>query len=84
MGKTNPLNDEDLKEFVKLQASFADSDNSWTVDAASIDPTTYDLSTKNPNKAVEAAIRTPQEIIDEMIVLDVESAEILQSLREVA
>ncbi len=32
MGKTNPLNDDDLKEFVELQASFADSEKSWTVD----------------------------------------------------
>jgi len=84
MGKTNPLNDDDLKEFVKLQASFADSDNSWAVDATQIDQTTYDLSTKNPNKAEEAATRTPQEIIDEMIALDAETAEILQSLRAVA
>lgn len=82
MGKTNPLNDVDLKEFVKLQASFADSDNSWTVDAATIDPTTYDLSVKNPNKAEEAAIRTPQEIIDEMIALDAESANILNAIKE--
>ncbi len=84
LGKTNPLNDEDLKDFVKLQASFADSDNSWTVDATQIDPATYDLSTKNPNKAEEAAIRTPQEIIDEMIALDAETAEILTSLRAIA
>ena len=84
MGKTNPLNDNDMAEFVKLQASFADSDNSWTVDAATIDQTTYDLSTKNPTKAEEAAIRTPQEIMDEIIALDAESAEILKTLRAIA
>src|SRR5580698_4286503 len=33
LGKTNPLNDEDLKDFVALQAKFADSKNSWMVDA---------------------------------------------------
>src|SRR5437870_3355163 len=32
LGKTNPLNDDDLAEFVKLQKTFADSANSWTVD----------------------------------------------------
>ena len=31
LGKTNPLNDDDLKEFVELQATFADSDQSWSV-----------------------------------------------------
>lgn len=31
LSKTNPLNDDDLAEFVKLQASRADSAQSWTV-----------------------------------------------------
>ncbi len=31
MGKTNSLNDADLKEFVQLQASFAESEQSWSV-----------------------------------------------------
>ena len=33
LGKTNPLNDDDLAEFVKLQKTFADSPKSWSVDA---------------------------------------------------
>ena len=37
LGKTNPLNDDDLKDFVALQAKFKDSANSWTVDVKSID-----------------------------------------------
>ncbi|MDZ7662531.1 MAG: N-6 DNA methylase [Thiohalophilus sp.] len=37
LGKTNPLNDSDLKEFVELQASFADSEESWTVNIEDID-----------------------------------------------
>ena len=32
LGKTNPLNDADLAEFVKLQKTFADSPKSWSVD----------------------------------------------------
>jgi type I restriction enzyme M protein len=32
MGKTNPLNDDDLAEFVELQKTFADSPKSWSVD----------------------------------------------------
>jgi type I restriction enzyme M protein len=63
MGKTNPLNDDDLKDFVALQAKFKDSDNSWTVDVKTIDPTTFDLSVKNPNKAEEAALRDPKDIM---------------------
>ena len=30
MGKTNPLNDDDLAEFVELQTTFADSSKIWT------------------------------------------------------
>lgn len=81
LGKTTALNDDDLAEFVELQASFADSPKSWSVDIADIDKATYDLSVKNPNKAEEIALRDPLEIIDEMIALDAESAEILQSIR---
>ena len=49
MGKTNPLNDADLAEFIKLQKTLADSPKSWSVDVKSIDQTTFDLSVKNPN-----------------------------------
>jgi type I restriction enzyme M protein len=80
LGKTNPLNDDDLKEFVALQAKFKDSDNSWTVDAKSIDKTTYDLSVKNPNKADETDLRDPKDIIAEMTALDAESAAILKNI----
>ncbi|HZL30584.1 MAG TPA: N-6 DNA methylase [Pseudolabrys sp.] len=80
LGKTNPLNDDDLKEFVALQARAKDSDNSWTVNAKSIDQSTFDLSVKNPNKAEEAAQRDPKDIIAEMAALDAESAEILAGI----
>ena len=81
MGKTNALKDDDLKEFVALQASFADSEKSWLVDVTGIDQTSFDLSVKNPNKAEEDALRDPQDIIAEMAALDAESAEILEGIR---
>src|SRR6185436_6467884 len=62
LGKTNPLNDADLAEFVNLQRTFADSPKSWSVDANSIDPTTFDLSVKNPNNGDEIALRSPLDI----------------------
>jgi len=43
---------------------------------------TYDLSAKNPNKKEEAALRQPQEILEEMKALDEESADILNSILE--
>jgi len=66
LGKTNPLNDADLAEFVQLQATCADSPKSWTVDAKSIDPATFDLSVKNPNGGEVVVHRSPEEIMDEM------------------
>lgn len=81
LGKTNPLNDNDLKEFVELQATFADSNKSWTVEAEKIDPNTFDLSVKNPNKEEEAPLREPQEILAEIAALDAESAKVLDGVR---
>src|SRR5262245_39317816 len=80
LGKTNPLNDDDLKDFVALQAKSKDSENSWTVEAKTVDKTTYDLSVKNPNKADEAELRDPKDIIAEMVALDAESTEILAGI----
>jgi type I restriction enzyme M protein len=81
LGKTNPLNDDDLAEFVKLQKTFADSDKSWSVDAKSIDQTTFDLSVKNPNGGEEVKHRSPQEIMDEIAALDAEGAAVLVGIR---
>jgi type I restriction enzyme M protein len=81
MGKTNPLNDEDLAEFIELSKTFADSPKSWSVDAAGIDPVTFDLSVKNPDGGEEVIHRTPQAIMDEIAALDAESAEVLGNIR---
>lgn len=80
LGKTNPLNESDLAEFIKMQRTNANSENSWTVKIASVNANTYDLSVKNPNKKDEIGLRQPQEILDEMKALDNETADILQSL----
>src|SRR5258708_2825035 len=81
LGKTNPLNDDDLKEFVALQKTFADSPKSWSVDAKSIDVATFDLSVKNPNGGEEVTHRSPEAIMDEIAALDTESAEALTTIR---
>lgn len=81
MGKTNPLNDDDLKEFVALQKTFADSEKSWTLDMAGIDQKSFDLSVKNPNGGEEVIHRSLIEIMDEIAALDAESAEVLKGIR---
>ena len=80
MGKTNSLNDEDLREFVELQATFAETEKSWLVDIADVARESFDLSVKNPNKAEESLLREPQEILDAIALLDEESAEILAGI----
>jgi type I restriction enzyme M protein len=82
MGKTNPLNDKDLAEFVELQKSFKDSDKSWSVAISDIDQSTYDLSVKNPNVEEAAPLREPKVIIDEIMALDKESEVILAKIQE--
>src|SRR5436190_10722876 len=81
LGKTNPLNDADLAEFIALQKTKADSPKSWSVDVAAIDPATFDLSVKNPNGGERVTHRSPEEIMDEIAALDVESAEVLATIR---
>ncbi len=81
LGKTNPLNDEDLAEFVKLQKTSADSPKSWSVEAKSIDQTTFDLSVKNPAGGEKVNHRSPQEIIKEIAALDAESAKALVKIK---
>jgi type I restriction enzyme M protein len=80
LGKTNALNEKDLADFVELQKTKKDSENSWSIDIKNIDQTTFDLSAKNPNKKEETALRQPQKILEEMKALDEESAKILNSI----
>jgi type I restriction enzyme M protein len=81
MGKTNPLNDNDLAEFVELQASFATSAKSWSVERSAIDPIGFDLSVKNPDAGDEVALREPEAILAEIAALDAESSGILAEIR---
>jgi type I restriction enzyme M protein len=82
LGKTNPLNDKDLQEFVELQKGLKDSDKSWSLNVADLDQATWDLSVKNPNTKEEAELREPKEIIAEIIALDKESEAILAKIQD--
>ena len=50
MGKTNPLNERDLEDFIQSAANQVETDNSWLVDVADIDTDTWDLTVNNPNR----------------------------------
>ena len=103
LGKTNPLNENDLAEFVKLSASRTsatatsatttsangvlaegpETPNSWNVDARKVaELADADLSVKNPHRKDETVLRAPAVILDEMKMLDEESAKILKSIEK--
>ena len=81
LGKTNPLNDKDMTEFIDLQKTKSESEKSWMVDMANLDTDTFDLSVKNPNTPEEAPLRSPEEILNEMEALDGETKDILGSIK---
>ena len=88
LGKTNPLNDADLSDFIDLVAHRASTgeapvtEKSWSVDVADIDPKTFDLSVKNPRADAEGVVHlTPGEILDEIELLDATSAQVLANIR---
>ena len=82
MGKTNPLNDEDLTEFQKLQKTMKDSGKSWTRDVKDLDEETFDLSVKNRDGGEAVVHRKPDEILKEIQKLDEESAQVLEGIKK--
>lgn len=82
LGKTNPLNDDDLKEFLELQADQPETEHSWNMKITEVPDDTFDLSAKNPNAPEEDPLRSPEEILAEMEMLDEETQSLMQSIRE--
>ena len=82
LGKTNPLNENDLADFLVQFNGFKDSENSWSVNLSDVDTETLDLSVKNPNKKDETVYREPKEILAEIEQLDKEGARIIEKIRE--
>jgi type I restriction enzyme M protein len=88
MGKTNPLNDKDMEAFVTSASSVTktgkgpETEQSWNFKVSELAEDTFDLSVKNPNTPEEAALRSPEEILDEMVYLDKETKSILNAIKE--
>jgi type I restriction enzyme M protein len=81
LGKTNPLNEKDLADFVALQKTKAESENSWNIRLSDVDQNTFDLSVKNPNTPEEAPLRQPNEILEAIATLDKETANVMNDLK---
>lgn len=81
LGRTDPLNEKDFVEFLKLYKKKENSLKSWSVATKDVDAKTFDLSVKNPNAPEEEPLRTPKEIIKSLEKLDKEAAVILDKLK---
>ncbi len=81
LGKTNPLNERDLAEFVELQKTKVEGENSWSINLKDVDKKTFELAPKNPNTPEEAPLRQPNEILEAMATLDKESLGIMNDLK---
>ena len=83
LGKTNPLNENDLEDFIKLSKSRKTSDNSWIIDLEKINNETLDLSVNNPNLVNKVDDRTPNQIISEIEELDKQSTNALKEIKKI-
>ena len=82
LGKTNPLNNKDLENFINLSNKKELSDNSWFINIDEINKETYDLSSKNPNIVDKIDGRSPEQIISEIENLDREGENIVKKIKK--
>ncbi len=82
LGKTNPLNENDLKDFIKLSKNQKLSNNSWSIEINKINKDNFDLGFQNPNIIKKIDERSPNEIISEIEELNNQSKEALRKIKE--
>lgn len=81
LGKTNPLSEADLEDFVNLQKTQAESENSWVLDVSTLGDD-CDLSVKNPNKPEVVDNRTTADILNTIAELNEDSARLIKEIKE--
>lgn len=81
LGKTNPINIGDFADFLDKYKTRETSENSWTIGIDDIDKTTLDLGVKNPNEPEAEALKTPEEILQDIKDIDIQIAEILDGIK---
>jgi len=81
LGKTDPLSEDDLAEFLELQKTKAESENSWLLDVSRLGKD-CDLSVKNPNKPEVVDERTPRDILNTLANLNADSARLITEIEK--
>lgn len=82
MGKTNPLSEDDLKEFIELQKDSKETNSSWIVNVEAVNKQTWDLSVTNPNRNHKTIRLSPESIIADIEELEAKSLETLKRIKE--
>ena len=82
LGLTNPLTENDLKEFVDLYSSKKESINSWSKNINDLDKKTWDLKVSNPNQKEKIDNRTPKEIVAAIEELESQTKKSLQIIKD--
>ena len=80
IGKTNPLNLNDLDEFRNLKKD-TQSENTWTLDIAAINKETFDLGVINPH-IEEEVLPEPSEVIKKLEELEKDSNKLLKDIKK--
>ncbi len=83
LGKTNPLSEKDLQEFISLQSKFSETKYSWKLQIKDIDKSNYNLSVKNPNIIDTQDILKPEQILNSIEQLNLEESKIIKNLKEI-
>lgn len=81
--RTNAIKDEDLEDAYKKWQKREISENSWMVKVEDIINRNYDLSAKNPNRAIVKDFKPPKEIVKNIIEKEQRIAEILESVKKI-
>ncbi len=82
LGKTNPLNTNDLEDFINLSKTQKNTDNSWNLNIDKINKDTWNLNVENPNYKEKVDERTPETIISEIEILESDNSELLRKIKK--
>lgn len=81
LGKTTPLTDDDLADFVRCQKDRAITPSSWVVPVEAISSPLLDLSVRNPNSPTASEYPSPLEILEELSARDQEAVAAIERIR---
>lgn len=70
LGKTAPLNINDMLDFLNKFQNRENSENSWTIPIENVDESTADLGVRNPNIPESEELKTPDQILIDIKKID--------------